>query len=163
MPLYFVFLIPVCMLFCCIAPRHHGRRMCTAAFLMLFLFAGSAASAGSVQNVPKDRISVRMPDGMTAQKHTEDGLLHLTIDSRKTDWGRVLLQGNDPSAADVVVGIQPPAGAVGHVMVCGSGNDDNSALDWLDDEDPEDFPQYTLRSEERRVGKECRSRWSPYH
>ena len=21
----------------------------------------------------------------------------------------------------------------------------------------------TLRSEERRVGKECRSRWSPYH
>ena len=24
---------------------------------------------------------------------------------------------------------------------------------------PDDFP----RSEERRVGKECRSRWSPYH
>ena len=22
---------------------------------------------------------------------------------------------------------------------------------------------YWLRSEERRVGKECRSRWSPYH
>ena len=22
---------------------------------------------------------------------------------------------------------------------------------------------YDLRSEERRVGKECRSRWSPYH
>ena len=22
---------------------------------------------------------------------------------------------------------------------------------------------YTIRSEERRVGKECRSRWSPYH
>ena len=26
---------------------------------------------------------------------------------------------------------------------------------------PEELPQ--LRSEERRVGKECRSRWSPYH
>ena len=25
-----------------------------------------------------------------------------------------------------------------------------------------DFPE-TGRSEERRVGKECRSRWSPYH
>src|SRR2546425_13263142 len=24
-------------------------------------------------------------------------------------------------------------------------------------------PAATLRSEERRVGKECRSRWSPYH
>ena len=23
--------------------------------------------------------------------------------------------------------------------------------------------EYQLRSEERRVGKECRSRWSPYH
>ena len=23
--------------------------------------------------------------------------------------------------------------------------------------------QFGLRSEERRVGKECRSRWSPYH
>src|SRR5690349_23413681 len=27
------------------------------------------------------------------------------------------------------------------------------------------YPQgpFSLRSEERRVGKECRSRWSPYH
>ena len=25
------------------------------------------------------------------------------------------------------------------------------------------FWKYVLRSEERRVGKECRSRWSPYH
>src|SRR5260370_5291242 len=24
-------------------------------------------------------------------------------------------------------------------------------------------PRYAKRSEERRVGKECRSRWSPYH
>ena len=23
--------------------------------------------------------------------------------------------------------------------------------------------QHSMRSEERRVGKECRSRWSPYH
>src|ERR1041384_2923372 len=26
-----------------------------------------------------------------------------------------------------------------------------------------DFPNAIKRSEERRVGKECRSRWSPYH
>ena len=24
-------------------------------------------------------------------------------------------------------------------------------------------PENMIRSEERRVGKECRSRWSPYH
>ena len=27
----------------------------------------------------------------------------------------------------------------------------------------EDNMEYLTRSEERRVGKECRSRWSPYH
>ena len=26
-----------------------------------------------------------------------------------------------------------------------------------------DFSNWKIRSEERRVGKECRSRWSPYH
>ena len=29
--------------------------------------------------------------------------------------------------------------------------------------DEVDLSKYNLRSEERRVGKECRSRWSPYH
>ena len=28
---------------------------------------------------------------------------------------------------------------------------------------PDDFLDFGNRSEERRVGKECRSRWSPYH
>ena len=32
-----------------------------------------------------------------------------------------------------------------------------AANDWTDN------GAYVLRSEERRVGKECRSRWSPYH
>ena len=27
----------------------------------------------------------------------------------------------------------------------------------------QEFSQQQIRSEERRVGKECRSRWSPYH
>mgnify|MGYP000987570668 CR=1 FL=1 len=29
--------------------------------------------------------------------------------------------------------------------------------------DPDKTAAVTVRSEERRVGKECRSRWSPYH
>ena len=35
----------------------------------------------------------------------------------------------------------------------------------LQDEVVEEFQDFTdwMRSEERRVGKECRSRWSPYH
>ena len=27
----------------------------------------------------------------------------------------------------------------------------------------ENVSRFVMRSEERRVGKECRSRWSPYH
>ena len=30
-------------------------------------------------------------------------------------------------------------------------------------EEKEELKGNTTRSEERRVGKECRSRWSPYH
>ena len=33
----------------------------------------------------------------------------------------------------------------------------------LQKKDPEKYPEPEGRSEERRVGKECRSRWSPYH
>ena len=36
-------------------------------------------------------------------------------------------------------------------------DDNNRLLDQIDDLIKE------VRSEERRVGKECRSRWSPYH
>src|SRR2546426_11997393 len=35
------------------------------------------------------------------------------------------------------------------------------AIPYADLNNPQTFNQY--RSEERRVGKECRSRWSPYH
>ena len=34
--------------------------------------------------------------------------------------------------------------------------DDEPDFDYVNDD-------YGFRSEERRVGKECRSRWSPYH
>ena len=52
--------------------------------------------------------------------------------------------------------------------------DDDADLDKLDDEEEIELDKIDLsvpegvsiedpRSEERRVGKECRSRWSPYH
>ena len=46
------------------------------------------------------------------------------------------------------------------VLVHGGGKDINRHLAWLGEE-----PVFKdgMRSEERRVGKECRSRWSPYH
>src|SRR5918994_497818 len=39
---------------------------------------------------------------------------------------------------------------------------DGIVFNLLDTPGHEDFSEDTYRSEERRVGKECRSRWSPY-
>ena len=38
-----------------------------------------------------------------------------------------------------------------------------SIVPWAKLLPPRKWPQIVERSEERRVGKECRSRWSPYH
>src|SRR5258708_17434390 len=42
---------------------------------------------------------------------------------------------------------------------------EQSGLDWrmADETTVAAYRNRMLRSEERRVGKECRSRWSPYH
>ena len=42
------------------------------------------------------------------------------------------------------------------ILVIGVGGAGNNAVNRMVDENVQ-------RSEERRVGKECRSRWSPYH
>src|SRR3712207_550472 len=45
------------------------------------------------------------------------------------------------------------------------GRDDRVEHEGYNEQVPEDVARQILdsRSEERRVGKECRSRWSPYH
>ena len=55
------------------------------------------------------------------------------------------------------------------IIFLGSAIDDEVAnvviaqLLFLEAENPDKDINLLLRSEERRVGKECRSRWSPYH
>ena len=48
------------------------------------------------------------------------------------------------------------------LFACMTGKDIEEVLA-LRREEPWGRVQVRLRSEERRVGKECRSRWSPYH
>src|SRR5438128_11836274 len=45
----------------------------------------------------------------------------------------------------------------------GRGGRERRVLFPLSPRQPDDGAQVRPRSEERRVGKECRSRWSPYH
>ena len=49
----------------------------------------------------------------------------------------------------------------------GEVHDGAATMDWMEQEQERGITitsaATTTRSEERRVGKECRSRWSPYH
>ena len=41
--------------------------------------------------------------------------------------------------------------------------DDMGSVEWITANQGGMIERFFIRSEERRVGKECRSRWSPYH
>ena len=60
---------------------------------------------------------------------------------------------------------QVAAGApmIAHLNVHPARTPDLLEPDLLRLDPPVEVEQYVDRSEERRVGKECRSRWSPYH
>ena len=45
----------------------------------------------------------------------------------------------------------------------GAAGEDARTITFMNKEHKEFYLEYLPRSEERRVGKECRSRWSPYH
>ncbi len=125
-----------------------GKKYLAAVLALAALLLCAAAGAlAAVNKVPADRITLRMPEGMVLSPANPSsaisaGRVKLTIDSRKTGWSHVLVQGSDPSMVDVVVGIEPPEGAAWYVMECGSEEDE--LLDWLDGYDPEDYDAVDL-------------------
>src|SRR2546427_11744859 len=69
--------------------------------------------------------------------------------------------GDGPAASTMLPRPRNFTGAVYKVRTTGSGQlpTDADLMRAIDD----GLPGSAMRSEERRVGKECRSRWSPYH
>ena len=57
----------------------------------------------------------------------------------------------------------PASGAAGSQTPDTGGKIDASPASQDNKQRSEFIPRERFRSEERRVGKECRSRWSPYH
>ena len=71
-----------------------------------------------------------------------------------------------PRTEPVIVQNNPIAAAMVDVDDTLDLDEDEPREDASDDEheeDEDDADGRRIRSEERRVGKECRSRWSPYH
>src|SRR5215204_7817606 len=62
------------------------------------------------------------------------------------------------AALDVAFGADEPEPRGSHAVIVVE-TEAAEAQAWL----RERYPELRVRSEERRVGKECRSRWSPYH
>ena len=65
--------------------------------------------------------------------------------------------------------LREPVEALFRVGNIGIGYNEDSnqivlvAYELVDEDEEPNVVSYWVRSEERRVGKECRSRWSPYH
>ena len=76
-----------------------------------------------------------------------------------------------PTLVSLLPGVQSESSAQGHApsldrLIAGVSDVDTDAPEALQKSevsDAQDKPVVIARSEERRVGKECRSRWSPYH
>ena len=90
------------------------------------------------KNAPRHLVLERVPQPRVFQWNYRN---HIIAESSCFDMDGVLCE--DPTAYD---------------------NDDGPRyLEFLLNARPLFIPQKQIRSEERRVGKECRSRWSPYH
>ena len=77
--------------------------------------------------------------------------------------GSFFCQAEDGIRGDLVTGVQTCALPIYHNSNNNiSDEDDDDAMQW-DNAVNHDDDDVDGRSEERRVGKECRSRWSPYH
>ena len=69
-----------------------------------------------------------------------------------------ILVGENPASVSYVTGKQKAAHEIGFYSI-----QDNQPEDITEEDLLKLVDKYNRRSEERRVGKECRSRWSPYH
>src|SRR2546430_17724563 len=96
----------------------------------------------------------------------EDGIRDLTVTGVQTCALPILslllavVDVRDRAAVNRAAEALVRAGRVPDVLINNAGL--ASGLAKIHEGDPEDWDRM-IRSEERRVGKECRSRWSPYH
>lgn len=130
-----------------------GKRAGAVMGLMLLVCTLGAASAAGIQEVPEERIWWDAPGGMVCEPHISNGQLKLTIDTRSTDWGYALLWSSDPSYVDVNVGIHAPAGAAYYALECGSEDNEEEILEWLDDWDPDDYNDESIAKNGQMVAQ----------
>ena len=105
------------------------------------------------------KISVALTDAQEQEIKSRLGQAITAIPGKSESW---LMVGFEPEYKLYFRGSKDQPMAMVEVSVYGSENP--SAFSKLTGEICKIFEDVLgIRSEERRVGKECRSRWSPYH
>src|SRR3712207_6948262 len=106
-------------------------------------------------------VGVAVSGGLLFFFQAEDGIRDIGVTGVQTCALPILLDGvvagGLPGASTLRVWwarVEPGSEVTAH---------EHSELRWLAADELESLDWIPARSEERRVGKECRSRWSPYH
>src|SRR3989449_10415630 len=112
---------------------------------------GRCGRSGSGKKISRSSGIQEHPAATNAATTLAPAAQRLEIPARLLVAGRLLLAALDPLPGD-------------HVLVAHAGRDHRVDVRRLVDHHLEEGGAGEAdRSEERRVGKECRSRWSPYH
>ena len=82
-------------------------------------------------------------------------------DEKKTDFPNITVFGKQAENCEKYLAKGRMVGIQGRIQTGSYKNKDGQTVYTTDV--VADRVEFLLRSEERRVGKECRSRWSPYH
>jgi len=129
--------------------------------------------ANRLEKAGHEVLVTREPGGSPAAEAIRHVLLSGAAESLGTDIEAVLFAA---ARSDNVETIIKPALMAGKIVLCDRFMDSSRVYQGVSGKVDMRFllamekavtegaiPGLTLRSEERRVGKECRSRWSPYH
>src|SRR2546430_3978818 len=92
----------------------------------------------------------------------EDGIRDLTVTGVQT-CALPILSGSPPAAAEAANAAAPAASAAPAPSASAPAGEGTKPAPAAAPVPAKAAPPPAPRSEERRVGKECRSRWSPYH
>ena len=85
-----------------------------------------------------------------------------TQGSRKVRQGYPLIQKEDLAKEEMTTNWVELTSPQGEFLAMGYLGKQNKGIGWVLSDKKQAIDE-KFRSEERRVGKECRSRWSPYH
>src|SRR2546422_9024614 len=145
------------------AQQAEAQALDEAALLLLHLLVAEpgreALAGGAEEGVQRDRVRLAHVDRPVA------ALEHAARAQERAERLALLLLAGDLALVGLLLRNAPVVDGDGHEVEVPPHALDEGVQDCRQHAElrGEDLPRPRPRSEERRVGKECRSRWSPYH